>query len=104
MDSNDQDIKAELLAKEVKRRYDLLRMAKGGWGCWTGLEIASFVVICILILLLIFWQIEDKGYLLVILFSMLSCQGSLIGRQIRALIDLIGEDKLLKVSDEKKTG
>jgi len=53
MDSEDKMMEAELLAKEVKRRSELLRMAKGGWKCWGGFEIAIFIIIAVVVAFLI---------------------------------------------------
>jgi len=99
MDSENKTIEAELLAREVKRRYELLRMAQGGWRCWTGFEIANGIVICIWAFYA--WTMKDVVFIVLILFSMSSLQSSLTGRQINALIELIGKEKLLKVSDGK---
>ena len=98
MDPEDKRIEAKLLGEEVKRRYQLLRMARGGWNCWTGSEIALYICGIIMMASIIFREknVDSLG-LFIVFLTMIAVGSSLTGRRINALIELLGDNELLKV-------
>lgn len=97
MDLNNREMEAKLLAGKVKRRQELLRIAKGHRGCWTGFEIALFICGILMIIFIILRTKDVYTLLLVtVMVTLTGFESSRTGRRIDALIELMGEDELLK--------
>ena len=93
------NLKADLILRDLKRRDRLLKIVQGQseWKVWTC-AVASLAIVTALS-----WRTQDSMVPVVLALMVTGFAGDYVAtsRRLSALIELLGEDRLLKTKDNK---